>query len=262
MSLRPWLAASALVGTLSAWAGHSAPVTARYRIGITSQQTVDLSAFGQGERSQTTKTTGFVTISVADSAGGSVITMKVDSVQLDTALQASQASVDSLRGAITKTFITAQGKAIRQKRDNTTGLLLALGLDALSRRFVPPTPAHRKAGSTWTDTVDVADTLPNGSVTTRTVSNYASSDEAFEGAKAIKVLASFSSAVQGVQSGQGGDGSFDGTGTGTASWYYGSDGVALGGTSKTTQNLSFTGGGAPAPIPIAVQNDVAVTRLK
>jgi len=262
MSLRPWLAASVLVGTLAAWAGGPAPATARYRIGITSQQTVDLSAFGQGERSQTTQTVGFVTISTADSAGGSVITMQVDSVQLDTALQASKASIDSLRGATTKTFITASGKAIRQRRDNTTGLLLALGLDALSRRFVPPSTAHRKAGATWTDTVDVADTLPNGSVSTRTVSNYAASDDVFEGTKATKVLASYSSAVQGTQSGQGGDGSFDGTGTGTASWYYGSDGVAMGGNSKTNQSLSFTGGGAPAPIPITVQNDVAVSRLK
>lgn len=262
MSLRPWLAASALVGTLAAWAGSPAPATARYRIGITSQQTVDLSAFGQGERSQTTQTVGFVTISTADSAGGTVISMRVDSVQLDTALQATKAVVDSLKGATTRSFITAGGKPIRIKRDNASGLLLALGLDALSRRFVPPSAAHRKSGASWTDTVDVADTLPNGSVTTRTVSNYATSEETVDGTKATKVLASFSSAVQGTQSGAGGEGSFEGTGTGTSAWYYGADAVALSGTSKNNQNLSFSGGGAPAPIPITVQNDVAVTRLK
>ena len=262
MSLRPWLATAALVGTLTAWGGTPAPTTVRYRIGITSQQTIDLSAFGQGERNQTTQTVGFVTISTADSAGGTVISMKVDSVQLDTALQASKAVIDSLRGATTRSFASANGKMTRLQRDNSSAVLLALGLDALSRRFVPPSANHRKAGSTWTDTVDVADTLPNGSVTTRTVSNFAVSEEVVEGAQAIKLLASFSSAVQGSQSGPGGDGSFEGTGTGTSTWYYGADAAALSGTSKNNQNLSFTGGGAPSPIPITVQNDVAVTRLK
>jgi hypothetical protein len=262
MSLRPWLAAAALVGTLAAWRSAPAPSTVRYRIGITSQQTIDLSAFGQGERNQTTQTIGFVTISTADSAGGTVISMKVDSVQLDSVLQASKAVVDSLRGATTRSFISANGTVTRLARDNSSALLLALGLDALSRRFVPPSAAHRKPGATWTDTVDVSDTLPNGAVATRTVSNFAVSEEVVDGVKATKLLASFSSAVQGSQSGPGGDGSFEGTGTGTSTWYYSSDAVALSGTSKNNQNLSFSGGGAPAPIPIKVQNDVAVTRIK
>jgi len=262
MSLRPWLAASVLMVPLAGWMGQPAPTQGRYRIGITSQQTIDLTAFGQGERNQTTQTVGFVSVSTSDSSGGTVVVMRVDSVQFDSTLGASKALLDSLRGSTSRNFFTAEGKMVRLSRDNTSTPLLALGLDGLGRRFVAPSVAHRKPGSTWTDTVDVSDTLPNGSVTTRTVANYATSEETLEGAKATRVAASFSSAVQGSQSGEGGDVSFDGTGSGTSTWYYGGDASTISGISKSLQKLSATSGGAPAPIPITVQNDVTVTRLK
>ncbi|MEO8030721.1 MAG: hypothetical protein ABI765_07725 [Gemmatimonadota bacterium] len=262
MSLRPWLIASALIVPLAGWVSRPAPMSARYKIGITTQQTIDLSALGQGERNQTTQTVGFVSVTTSDSAGGTVIVMQVDSVRLDSALHAPAAVLDSLKGATTRSFYGADGKVTRLGHSNASTALLSLGLDGLGRRFVPPTATHRKAGATWTDTVDVADTVSGGMVSTRTVANYATSDDAVDGAKATKIAASFSSAVQGSQSGDGGEGSFEGTGTGTSTWVYGSDAAAISGTIKSVQNLTFTSPNAPAPIPITVQNDVAVTRLK
>lgn len=262
MSLRPWLIASALVLPLAGWSARPAPTQARYRIEIVSQQNIDLTAFGQGQRNQTARTVGFVSVSTSDSAGGTIVVSRVDSVQLDTALHAPQSMLDSIKGSTARNFFSATGQMRRLARDNASTALLSLGLDGLSRRFVPPSAAHRKPGATWTDTVDVSDTLANGQVATRTVSNYITSEETLEGAKATRVAASYSSAVQGSQSGDGGDGSFDGTGTGTSTWYFAADASVISGTSKSSQSLSFTGGGAPAPIPITVQNDVTVTRIK
>jgi hypothetical protein len=262
MSLRPWLTASVLMVSLAGWIGQPAPTQARYRIGITSQQKIDLSALGQGTREQTVQTVGFVSISTSDSAGGTVVVIRVDSVSFDSSVSAPQATLDSLRGSTSRNYFGPDGRMTRLSRDNASTALLSLGLDGLSRRFVPPSAAHRKSGSTWTDTVDVIDTLPAGSVSTRTVTNFATGEETVQGAKAIRVLGTSSSGIQGSQSSDEGEVSFDGIASGNSTWYYGQDAVAISGSSKSSQDLKITSPNSPAPIPINVQTDVTVTRLK
>jgi len=196
----------------------------------------------------------------SDSAGGNIILVMVDSIQMDSTLGIPKAMTDSLRGQTRKSYVGPDGKVTRQNAGNAASLLLALGLDGLVRRLAPPTAAHRKAGATWTDTTDVSDTLPSGSISTRIVTNFQTSDGSYDGGKATKVAGAFSTALRGGQAGPGGETTFDGTGSGTSSWFYSAEGSALGGTSHTAQQITFTGGGAPAPIPMTATTDVTVSR--
>jgi hypothetical protein len=263
MASSTWLIVPALAGALGVVpAGVVPPTTAHYRIEVKSEQVVDLTALGQTEQRTANTTVAYLTVTSSDSAGGSTIVILVDSLQLDSTLGVPKTMADSLKGQSRKAYVGPDGKVVRQNSGSAHPLLLALGLDGLVRRLAPPTAAHRKAGAAWTDTADVNDTLPNGSITTRTVTNYQASDDSYNGGKALKLAGAYSTALRGDQAGPGGEATFDGTGTGTSSWFYGADGSALGGTSHTAQQITFTGGGAPVPIPITANTDVTVTRQK
>jgi len=263
MASSSWLVLPALAGALTGGRGGVVPPsTAHYRLEVKSEQVVDLTAVGQTEQRSANTTIAFLMVTIADSAGGNTVVVLVDSVQLDSTLGVPKAMVDSLRGQSRKAFVGSDGKVVRQNATGAPALLLALGLDGVIRRMAPPSVAHRKAGAAWTDTTDVTDTLPNGSISTRIVTNFQSSDDSFDGAKALKVAGAFSTALRGDQAGPGGEGTFDGTGTGTSSWFYGTDGLTLGGSSHTAQQITYTGGGAPAPIPITANTDLTLTRQK
>jgi hypothetical protein len=258
-----WLIVPALAGAVAGGRpGVLPPTTVRYRLEVKSEQVVDLTALGQTEQRTTNATVAYLTVTTSDSAGGNTVLIMVDSIQMDSSLGVPKAMSDSLRGQTRKSYVGSDGKVTRLNPGSPPALLLALGLDGLVRRLAPPTAAHRKAGAAWTDTADVNDTLPNGSITTRTVTNYQASDSSYDGAKALKLAGAFSTALRGDQVGPGGEATFDGTGTGTSAWFYGADGTALGGTSHTAQQITFTGGGAPVPIPITASTDVTVIRQK
>lgn len=258
-----WLILPALTGVVTGGREHVLPPAAvRYRLEVKSQQVVDLTSVGQEERRSSNTTVAYLAVTTTDSAGGSVVVVMVDSVQLDSTLGVPKAVIDSLRGQSRKSFVGPDGKVTRQNAVNAPALLLALGIDGVVRRLAPPTVSHRKAGVAWTDTADVTDSLPGSTISTRIVTNFQSSEDTYEGAKALKVAGAFSTALQGGQEAPGGEVTFEGTGTGTSSWFYGTDGTAMGGTSHTTQQINASGGGAPAPIPITANTDVTVSRLK
>ncbi|MFI5209206.1 MAG: hypothetical protein ACHQ2E_02070 [Gemmatimonadales bacterium] len=263
MTSSSWLILPALAGAIAGVGGGAVPPsTAHYRLEVKSEQIVDLTAVGQTEQRSANTTLAYLTVMIADSAGGNTLIVMVDSVQLDSTLGVPKAMVDSLRGQSRKAYVGPDGKVVRQNMGSAPALLLALGLDGVIRRLAPPSVAHRKTGAAWTDTTDVTDTLPNGSISTRIVTNFQSSEDTYEGGKALKVAGAYSTALRGDQAGPGGEGTFDGTGTGTSSWFYSTDGLALGGTSHTAQQITYTGGGAPAPIPITASTDVTLTRQK
>ena len=70
MTVRPWLVALVSVSALAAWTDAAPAGPARYRVEVKTAVTQDLTAVGQGEQKQEFTNTGFVTVTMKDSAGG------------------------------------------------------------------------------------------------------------------------------------------------------------------------------------------------
>ena len=114
-------------------------------------------------------------------------------------------------------------------------------MTALLREFLPPVPAGVAPGKAWTDTTENNDNVPNGSMAVRTITNFQSSSETYEGVKALKIASASSSSFSGNQETGGGSAAIEGTGTGTGVWYVGPDGTYLGGKRSSMQNSDGLG---------------------
>ena len=103
------LAAAALAALATAATAQRAPVTARYRVDQTLTQDMDASAAGKGKQSISFSTTSFLTLTLADSAGGRSVRLVVDSMSGDSASPIPAAVFDSARGAEFHAFLSAAG---------------------------------------------------------------------------------------------------------------------------------------------------------
>ena len=74
------------------------PVTSKYRVDQSLTQEVDGSAEGQGKQTLRFSTSAFVTVTLADSAGGRTMKVVLDSVRGDSATPIPPAVMDSARG--------------------------------------------------------------------------------------------------------------------------------------------------------------------
>src|SRR3954470_6136276 len=100
------LAAATLLVSLQ---GRS-PTTTKYRIDQSLTQEIDATAAGGAKQRVAFSTSSFVTVSLADSAGGKVIRVVVASIRGDSASPIPSAVLDSARGAEFWGFVEKSGK--------------------------------------------------------------------------------------------------------------------------------------------------------
>ena len=257
MTIRPWIAASLSVLTLAAWSPTEPPAVKRYRIDIKTTQTVDLSALGQGEQKSEINTTGFVSVTTEDSAGGKAVTAVLDSLTVGEGSPLPAEMAAGAKGTTWHGYQSPTGKMGELKA--TTENPVAAGLEGLIRALFPPVKPGTRQGATWTDTTE---SNTQSGLSVRTVTNYVASDGILDGMKVLQVAGASSQAMSGTQEGPQGSMAIEGTGGGTSTWSLGTDGTTLRATYTGTQNLSISGSFAPEPIPVTAVVEGTSSLLK
>ena len=196
MTIRPLIAASLTVVTLAAWSPSEPPAVKRYRIDVKNTQTIDLSALGQGEQKNEINTTGFVTVTTADSAGGRALTAVLDSLVLGEGSPIPAEVAAGAKGTTWHGYQASNGKLGELKA--TTENPVAAGLESLIRYLFPPVKPGTREGATWTDTTE---SNTQSGLSVRTVTNYAASAGMLDGAKVLQVAGASSLAMSGTQEG-------------------------------------------------------------
>ena len=251
------LAAAALVLPLLG----RAPTTTKYRIDQTLSQEVDATPAGGAKQKIAFTTSSFVTVSLADSAGGKVMRVVVDSLRGDSAVPIPAAVLDSARGAEFHGFLAKSGKpsGLQPVRANPA----AVQIQGLLSDFFPWIKAGLRVGDSWSDTTAKTDATGSDSVTVRRVSAYkAAASETWNSRKAVRITEDFTSSVAGTQPTPNGPARIEGTGSGKGSYYVSPEGRYLGGDWEQQSSLAVTGSFAKQPLPITIVQKTKVTALK
>ena len=252
---------TALAAALVLPVSDSAPTTTKYRIDQSLSQEVDATAAGGAKQGISFNTSSFITVVLADSAGGKAMRVVVDSVRGDSATPIPPAVLDSARGAEFHGFVEKSGKPLGL--EPTTGTSAAAQIQGLLSDFFPWIRAGVKIGDSWTDTTAKVNGVGADSVTVRRVSAYKASANEIRGTrKAVRITEDFTSSVVGTQPTPSGPARIEGSGTGKAAYYVGSDGRYLGGDWQHQSSLRISGSFAPEPLPITIVQKIRVTTLK
>jgi hypothetical protein len=251
------LAAAALVLPLQG----RAPTTTRYRIDQVLSQEMDATAAGGAKQKIAFTTSSFVTVRLADSAGGKVMRVVVDSLRGDSAVPIPAAVLDSAKGAEFRGFVEKSGKpsGLEPARPNPA----AVQIQGLLSDFFPWIKAGLKVGDSWSDTTAKTNATGVDTVTVRRVSAYkAAASETWNARKAVRITEDFTSSVKGTQPTPSGPARIEGTGSGKGSYYVSPDGRYLGGDWQQQSSLSISGSFASQPLPITITQKTKVIALK
>jgi hypothetical protein len=239
----------------------TAPTTTKYRIDQSLSQEMDATAAGGAKQKIAFSTSSFVTVTLADSAGGKAIKVVVDSVKGDSATPIPPPILDSARGAEFRGFVDKSGKPLGLKP--ASNLPAATQIQALLSDFFPWTKPGLKVGDSWSDSTAKTSGTGADSVTVKRVSAYkAAATENRESRKAVRVTENFTSSVNGTQPTPNGPARIEGTGTGSGAYYVGPDGRYLGGSWQQQSALKVSGTFAPQPLPITIVQKTNVSTLK
>lgn len=252
---------TALAAVLVIPASDLAPTTTKYRIDQSLTQDVDATAAGGAKQSISFTTSSFITVTLADSAGGKAMRVVVDSVRGDSATPIPAAVLDSARGAEFHGFVEKSGKPLGL--EPTTGTSAATQIQGLLSDFFPWIRSGVKVGDSWADTTAKVNGVGADSVTVRRVSAYKAAANEIRGTrKAVRITEDFTSSVAGTQPTPSGPAQIEGSGSGKAAYYVGSDGRYLGGDWQQQSSLKVSGSFAPQPLPITIVQKIKVTTLK
>jgi hypothetical protein len=237
------------------------PTTTKYRIDQSLSQEIDATAAGGAKQKIAFTTSSFVTVNLADSAGGKVIRVVVDSLRGDSAVPIPAAVLDSARGAEFHGFVEKSGKpsGLEPVRANPA----AVQIQGLLSDFFPWIKAGLKVGDSWSDTTAKTNATGTDSVTVRRVSAYkAAASETWNSRRAVRISEDFTSSVAGTQPTPNGPARIEGSGSGKGSYYVSPDGRYLGGDWQQQSSLAISGAFAKQPLPITIVQKTKVTALK
>jgi hypothetical protein len=237
------------------------PNRTKYRIDQSLEQEIDATSAGGAKQKLAFKTTSFVTVTLADSAGGKAMRVVIDSVRGDSATPIPPAVLDSVRGAEFRGFVSKTGKPTGlQPAGNVPA---AIQIQGLLSDFFPWTRPNLKVGQAWSDTTAKTNAEGSDSVTVSRVSAYkAAGTDTRDSRKAIRVTQDFKSSVAGTQPTPNGPAKIEGTGSGTGFYYVSPDGRYLGGTWQQRSSLQISGSFASKPLPITIVQKTEVRTLK
>lgn len=238
-----------------------APSITKYRVDQSLMQEIDATAAGASKQSLSFTTSSFITVSLADSAGGKVIRVVVDSMRGDSTTPIPAAVLDSARGAQFHGFVEKSGKPSGLEPLSSSSAVKQV--QGLLSDFFPWIRTGLKVGDSWTDTTARVSALGADSVTVRRVSAYkAAGSETRNSRKAVRIIEDFTSSVAGTQPTPDGPARIEGNGTGKGAYYVGTDGRYLGGAWQQQSSLKISGSFSPEPLPITIVQKTTVTTLK
>ena len=237
------------------------PVTSKYRVDQSLTQEVDGSAEGQGKQTLRFSTSAFVTVTLADSAGGRTMKVVLDSVRGDSATPIPPAVMDSARGGEFRAFVNKAGKPSPLTPTGTSPA--ASQVQGLLVDFFPWVRRGLKVGEAWVDTTVNTTGAGSDTVTVRRITSYkAAGNETRGTVRAVRVATEHTSDVSGVQPTPQGPAKIEGTGGGSGSYYVSPDGRYLGGEWQFHSELNLSGSFAKQPIPIKVTQSTKVTAVR
>jgi hypothetical protein len=256
MTYSLWLVAALSLSPFAARAPR--PVaTQRYKLDVKTTQVVNLAALGQGEQRVEITGTGWVTVNSTDSAGGQAVRVVLDSLILG---EGSPIPPDQAKTAAGATWTGYRGPNGRVKDLKLTSENnVAASIEGILQQLFPPIKPGTAAGKTWTDTIET--TRENG-VAIRTVTNFQTSSDSYNGQKVLKLAGASSSAISGSQESPQGTVQIEGTGTAISAWFLSNDGICVGSTYSGTQDLHLTVAVAPEPLPLKVTTEGSASLLK
>jgi hypothetical protein len=238
-----------------------APSTTKYRIDQSVAQEIDATAAGAAKQSLSFTTSSFITVTLADSAGGKVMRVVVDSMRGDSSTPIPAAVLDSVRGAEFHGFVERSGKPSRL--EPLSGSPAVRQVQGLLSDFFPWIRTGLKVGDSWTDTTAKVSAQGTDSVTVKRVSAYkAAGSETRDSRKAVRVIEDFTSSVAGTQPTPDGPAKIEGSGTGKGAYYVAADGRYLGGDWQQQSSLKISGSFSPEPLPITIVQKTTITTLK
>jgi len=231
----------------------------QYRVELSVRSEVDLSGLGMPTQIQEQAAVGFLSITLADSAGGRSMRAVLDSATLSAGdLPVPPDAVAQAKGTTFHGFLDPRGQmqGLRATSDNPVGGMI----ESLLGDLFPRLPAG-EAGP-WRDTVQLDSRINGGEMKTTVITEYlAAGTEEFHGSAARKVSAAFSIEMEGTMQTPGGEAGMRGTGSGAGNYYMTSTGRFLGGSRTTSQQSTVTMAMAPAPIPVQTTTVLAVIPL-
>lgn len=238
-----------------------APTTTKYRIDQSLSQVIDGTVAGGAKQSISFSTSSFITVTLADSAGGKVMRVVIDSLRGDSTTPIPAAVLDSARGAEFHGFVEKSGKPLGLEPVTETSA--ASQIQGLLSDFFPWIKTGLKVGDSWTDTTAKVNGVGPDSVTVRRVRAYKALGNEIRGTrKAVRITEDFTSSVAGTQPTPSGPARIEGIGTGKGSYYVGTDGRYLGGDWQQQSSLKISGSFAPQPLPTTIVQKTKVTALK
>jgi len=251
-----------LVVLVAMGAVATAPSTVRYKVAQKTESIVDLSAFGQGEQTQSMNATYFLSVSYSDSAGGRVVHAVLDSLRVDGGMMPiGQAAIDSAKGTTYHGFLDGDGKlqSLVPSKPSTLGA----GFEGTLKLLHPSVKRNARAGDKWSDSLDTGTKTPQADLKSKTIRNFTMSGPAtYEGTAGNKFDVGTISNVTGTLETPGGPAEMDGAGTGSGAYYVAADGTFIGSTSSSVTDAKVTISGAPAPIPVKTTTTTTVTVIK
>jgi hypothetical protein len=250
------MVAALSLGTLAAWT-PAPPAAHRYKLDVKTTQVVNLAAMGQGEQRVEITGTGFVTVTTADSAGGQAVKVVLDSLQIGEGSPIPPEQAKAAAGATWTGYRGSSGRVNDLKLTDENPV--ASSIEGVLQQLFPPLKNGTGPGKTWTDTNE---TQRNGSIAIRTVTNFQTSADNYNGQKVTRLAGASSSSISGSQEGPQGTVQIEGTGSATSSWLVAADGTCLSSTYNGTQSLQVTVAVAPEPLPLTVTTEGSASLLK
>lgn len=257
MVLVPCFVATALL------AGLAAPTTTRYHVNAKSENTVDLSGFGGPSQVTNVKFDAWIAMTLTDSAGGKAIHVVIDSATGESNAPTFQATDPAAaKGATIHGWLDPTGQVKDLKASVSSNIMVNSIQGAVNGMF-PKVRGTTRAGASWVDTTDIANTSEGNKSTAKVVTSYnAIGPETVSGVAGIRVKATSTSTIGGtVESPQAGTMNVEGTGSGTGTFVMGGDGRFLGGTVTSTQDLQLKSSMMPMAVPVKVVQELTVTFL-
>ena len=246
---------------------HYAPGVQRYRL----HSTVQRSQEQNGK-----KTSGTITneqqVTVALQAPGSKgalsdkdtlhFDVTLDSVNLSSDMAVQLPNVQVMQGTKVSGAMLPSGKVLNFNSDTK----VADGVDRESivssmAHFLLTLPANAAAGTSWTDTATTNVTKDETSLKTSTITvSKVIGDTTVAGQPAWRVHRSSTLIISGTQVQSNQQISMEGTGTGEAMYYIGTNGVYLGSTQSQTMSETVKTAGMVIPVTQTATNVVTIIK--
>src|SRR5262245_21074822 len=193
MTYSLWLVAALSMTPIVAKAPR--PVaTQRYKLDVKTTQVVNLAALGQGEQRVEITGTGWVTVNSTDSAGGQALKVVLDSLKLGEGCPIPPDQAKAASGATWTGYRQPNDRVMYLKHTSENNV--AASIEGVLQQLFPPIKPGTGAGKTWTDTTEMT---REGGVAIRTVTNFQTTSDSYNGQKVLKLAGASSSAISGSQ---------------------------------------------------------------